>query len=42
MKNKNENPKPNQKSNYIFKSEYPKSNKTKWVFSSRKDRDNER
>lgn len=42
MKNKNENSKPNQKSNYIFKSEYPKSNKTKWVFSSRKDRDNER
>lgn len=42
MKNKNENPKPNQKSNYIFKSEHTKSNKTKWVFSSRKDRDNER
>lgn len=42
MKNKNENPKSNQKSNYIFRSEYLKGNKTKWVFSSRKDKNNER
>ena len=42
MKNKNENLKQNQKSSYIFKSEYPKRNKTRWVFSSGGDRGNER
>ena len=44
MKNKNENSKQNQKTNYIFKGEYPKSNKIKWVFSStnRGDKNNGR